>query len=87
MTTPQLPELTSAAPRRIGLHRYSVAEFLIALVVAFIGLPFIEPFDKDKHIEVILMEAITGTLYVAVLISRLVALYSSEKLQLGAQKH
>jgi hypothetical protein len=55
MTTPQLPELTSAAPRRIGLHRYSVAEFLIALVVAFIGLPFIEPFDKDKHIEVILM--------------------------------
>ena len=33
------------------------------------------------------MEAITGTLYVAVLISRLVALYSSEKLQSGAQKH
>jgi len=33
------------------------------------------------------MEAITGTLYVAVLISRLVALYSSEKLQLGAQQH
>jgi hypothetical protein len=33
------------------------------------------------------MEAITGTLYVAVLISRLVALYSSEKLQLGAQKY
>jgi len=23
-------------------------------VVAFIGIPFIEPFDKDKHIEVIL---------------------------------
>jgi hypothetical protein len=55
MTTPQLPELTSAAPRRIGLYRYSVAGFLIALVVAFIGIPFIEPFDKDKHIEVILM--------------------------------
>jgi len=33
------------------------------------------------------MEAITGTLYVAVLISRLVALYSSEQLQLGARKH
>jgi hypothetical protein len=55
MTTPQLPELTSDAPRRIGLHRYSVAEFLIALVV--------------------------------VLIARLVALYSSEKLQSGTQKH
>jgi len=55
MITPQLPELTSAAPRRIGLYRYSVAGFLIALVVAFIGIPFIEPFDKDKHIEVILM--------------------------------
>jgi hypothetical protein len=33
------------------------------------------------------MEAITGTLYVAVLISRLVALYSSEKLQSGTPKH
>ena len=55
MTTPQLPELTSAAPRRIGLHRYSVAEFLIALVGVFIGIPFVEQFDKDKHIEVILM--------------------------------
>ena len=55
MTTPQPLESKRAAPRRIGLHRYSVAEFLIALVVVFIGLPFIEPFDKDKHIEAILM--------------------------------
>src|ERR1035437_4461057 len=55
MTTPQLPELTSAAPRRIGLHRYSVAQFLIALVVVFIGIPFVEQFDKDKHIDAILM--------------------------------
>ena len=55
MNTPQLPELTSDAPRRIGLYRYSVAQFLIALVVVFVGIPFVEPFDKDKHIEVILM--------------------------------
>jgi hypothetical protein len=55
MTMPQPPKSQSGAPRRIGLHRYSVAEFLIALVV--------------------------------VLIARLVALYSSEKLQSGTQKH
>jgi len=55
MTTPQLPELTSAAPRRIGLHRYSVAEFLIAMLVVFVAIPFVEPFDKDKHIDAILM--------------------------------
>jgi hypothetical protein len=33
------------------------------------------------------MEAITGTLYVAVLISRLVAMYSAERLQSGGQNH
>ena len=55
MNIPQLPKLTSAIPRRIGLHRYSAAEFLIALVVVFVGLPFVEQFDKDKHIEAILM--------------------------------
>jgi hypothetical protein len=55
MTMPQPPESQSDASRRIGLHRYSVAGFLIALVAALVGLPFIEPFDKDKHIEAILM--------------------------------
>jgi hypothetical protein len=67
MTTPQLPELTSDAPRRIGLHRYSVAQFLIALVVVFIGIPFVEQFDKDKHIDAILMTL--------VLVSGVLALY------------
>ncbi len=33
------------------------------------------------------MEAITGSLFVAVLIARLVALYSSERLLSGEQKH
>src|ERR1039458_9522723 len=55
MTMPQPPESQSDAPRRIGLHRYSVAGFLIALVGVFIGIPFVEQFDKDKHIEAILM--------------------------------
>lgn len=55
MTMPQPPESQCDAPPRIGRYRYSVAEFLIALVAALVGLPFIEPFDKDKHIEAILM--------------------------------
>jgi hypothetical protein len=55
MTMPQPPESQSAAPRRIGRYRYSVAGFLIALVGVFIAIPFLEQFDKDKHIEAILM--------------------------------
>ena len=42
MTTPQPLELQSAAPRRIGLHRFSTAEFLIALVLFFVVSPFVE---------------------------------------------
>ena len=126
MITPQPLESKRAAPRRIGRHRYSAAEFLIALVVVFAYLlvaravPDAFAFNAGpaaeqslhganafyfsfitlctvgygditpvSHVARMLaaMEAITGTLYVAVLISRLVALYSSEKLQLGAQKH
>src|ERR1035437_955854 len=55
MTTPQPPQPKSDAPRRIGLPPYSGAQFLIALVVVFIGIPFVEQFDKDKHIDAILM--------------------------------
>ena len=55
MTTPQPPEPKRAAPRLIGLYRYSAAEFLIALVLVFIGIPFVEHFDKGKQIETILM--------------------------------
>jgi len=55
MTLPQPPESQCVAPRRIGRYRYSVAEFLITLVAAFVGLPFIEPFDQDKHLEALLM--------------------------------
>jgi len=42
----------------MGLLRYSAAEFLIALVVAFIGIPFLAPFDKDNHIVAILMTVV-----------------------------
>ena len=55
MTTQPTPEPENATPWRIGLHRHSVAEFLIALVVVLIGIPFVEPFDQNKHIEAFLM--------------------------------
>lgn len=42
MTAPQPLERQSAAPRRIGLHRFSAAEFLIALVLFFVVSPFVE---------------------------------------------
>lgn len=42
MTTPQPLEPKSAAPGRIGLHRFSTAEFLIALVLFFVVSPFVE---------------------------------------------
>jgi len=41
--------------RRIGFHRFSAAEFLIALVLLFIGIPFVEHIDKGEVIEVMLM--------------------------------
>ena len=44
-----------AAPRRIGLRRFSTAEFLVALVLLFIGIPFVEYFYKGEIIEVMLM--------------------------------
>lgn len=46
MTTPQPPESKSAAPRLIGLNRFSAVEFLIALVLLFIGIAFVEQLDK-----------------------------------------
>jgi hypothetical protein len=46
MTTPQPPESKSAAPRLIGLYRFSAVEFLIALVLSFIGIAFVEQLDK-----------------------------------------
>jgi hypothetical protein len=45
----------NAATQRIGLQRYSTAEFLIALVLLFIGIPFVEHFDRGEIIEVVLM--------------------------------
>ncbi len=55
MTTPQTTPPQSNGPRHIGLQRYSVAGFLITLVLVFISIPFIEHFDKNKYIEAILM--------------------------------
>ncbi len=46
---------TNPGLRRLGFQRYSAAQFLIALALVFVVIPFVEPFDKDKHIEALLM--------------------------------
>ena len=58
MTSPSVSKNPLPAPRQIGLLRFSAAEFLIALLLLFIGLPVVEQYDKDKHIEVILMSLV-----------------------------
>lgn len=55
MTSASSSKNPAAPLRRIGLHRYSTAEFLITLLLLLIGIPFVEQFDQDKHIETILM--------------------------------
>ena len=55
MTTPQPPEHQSAAPRRIGLHRFSAAEFLVALVLLFVVSPFVELIPGGNLIEAVLI--------------------------------
>jgi hypothetical protein len=55
MTTPQPPEPQSAAPRRIGLHRFSAAEFLIAVVLLFVVSPFVELIPGGNLIETVLI--------------------------------
>ena len=55
MTTPQPPEPQSAAPRRIGLHRFSAAEFLVALVLLFVVSPFVELIPGGNLIEAVLI--------------------------------
>ena len=55
MTTPQPSEPKSAAPRRIGLHRFSAAEFLIAVVLLFVVSPFVELIPGGNLIETVLI--------------------------------
>ena len=55
MITPQPPEPQSAAPRRIGLHRFSAAEFLIAVVLLFVVSPFVELIPGGNLIETVLI--------------------------------
>jgi hypothetical protein len=55
MTTPQPPEPQNAAPRRIGLHRFSAAEFLIAVVLLFVVSPFVELIPDGNLIETVLI--------------------------------
>lgn len=60
MTAAQQPKpetaIASVGPRaRIGLERFSVAQFLIALVVLFMTLPFLDAIPDGEIIEGILM--------------------------------
>jgi hypothetical protein len=55
MTAPQPSEPQSAAPRRIGLHRFSAAEFLIAVVLLFVVSPFVELIPGGNLIETVLI--------------------------------
>ena len=55
MTPPQPPAPQSAAPRRIGLHRFSAAEFLIAVVLLFVVSPFVELIPGGNLIETVLI--------------------------------
>ena len=55
MTAPQPPEPQNAAPRRIGLHRFSAAEFLIAVVLLFVVSPFVELIPGGNLIETVLI--------------------------------
>jgi len=66
MTTPPSAEPRPAAPRRIGLRRFSTAEFLVALVLLFVGIPFVEHIDRGEAIEVVLitMVLVSGVLAV-----------------------
>jgi hypothetical protein len=62
MTTPQHPKLEAAVPNppaarpaQIGFRRFSTAEFLMALVLLFVGTPFVENIPHGNNIEVALM--------------------------------
>ncbi len=50
---------TCAQPRRpsqrIGLHRFSAAEFLMALVLLLTAIPFVERLDQGEVIKVLLL--------------------------------
>ena len=45
------PDHHSATPRNEGLRRYSVAHFLIALVVLLLGMPFVAELEHGRLIE------------------------------------
>jgi hypothetical protein len=49
------PNPPAARSAHIGFRRFSTAEFLVALVLLFIGVPFIEKMPYGKSIEAVLM--------------------------------
>jgi len=65
MNQPVQAKSESAAPRRIGISRYSTVEFLIALGLLFMAAPFVEEIPHGDFID--------GSLITIVLISGVMA--------------
>ncbi|MGO8836237.1 MAG: potassium channel family protein [Limisphaerales bacterium] len=52
---PAAPKPPAARPAHIGFRRYSTAEFLVALVLLFVTVPFIEKIPHGDSLEAALM--------------------------------
>jgi hypothetical protein len=60
------PATTAATPPRAGLRRFSTAEFLVALALLFVSLPFLENFVYGDVIESLLITLMFALAVVAV---------------------
>jgi hypothetical protein len=83
MSTPQPPESQRAAPRRIGLHRFSAAAFWVT--PSTVGYGDIIPVP-DVVRRLAAMEVLPGSRFGAVLIARRPAFDSSAGLLSGEPK-
>jgi len=54
------PKSEGSTPRRVGIYRFSAAEFLVAIVLLFVAAPFIEdiPRGQGSLVEAILMTVV-----------------------------
>ena len=58
-------------PRRLGLHRFSMVELLIALALLFVSVPFVEEIKGGEIIVAILLTLVLVSAVLAVTSSRL----------------
>ena len=54
----QAKESTKSAPRRLGLHRFSTVELLVALALLFISFPFVEEVKGGDIIVSVLLSLV-----------------------------